>query len=637
MFDLEGENGYKLHRELNSYSAWSPNSTVSLEHLKEKQDCYGHLLCKCTHIRIEKNINAKTLVRNQRNNIALLHAKLPKRRIILCNDMSNSALIKIQKSIQNDLNVTESMETKQEIINPLAGGGIAAAAALAAQRIQNKKESTDGVLCSSFSLSKKVDLIEIPISCSFSEFIFTFELLQEFLELSVHSETLILNDYLLEKLDLITEFDISEYVINSACGDVEADPHDVASYLCLHRIYRERFIITKSSFDKENAIKTLATSIDIIDHSNAVGMVGWLNYGKSHDLHKSLERPFEILASLASFHALSKDWSSSTNVLRSLILRCEQHLPLYHPITITTLIDLAAAMMENGEIEGSIRFSQRARNRLMMYLNEQEDGCMMMHSMNMELKDEFQNDGEEYYKLVGLDHLEMLKAFVLSMDTLVEREMMSLLRGNHPMKCLYFCFVGDSYSVLASSLSTISKHTIDHLVRPEHSSGSTIAWATAGKFYRKALRGWVSSGVCHPDVMSTTCSLARCLKELGRMNEALNLLSSVINSSLQKLQHCAKKRKFRPKIFEAVAKCIWTLATYTAEDKPNQEGRISCMKLLKTAIELLEDNYKKPVADEDLLKTFKMEFNNLMKGKGRILSTHELDKTSERSGVFVTV
>ena len=140
MFDLEGENGYKLHRELNSYSAWSPNSTVSLEHLKEKQDCYGHLLCKCTHIRIEKNINAKTLVRNQRNNIALLHAKLPKRRIILCNDMSNSALIKIQKSIQNDLNVTESMKTKQEIINPLAGGGIAAAAALAAQRIQNKQD-----------------------------------------------------------------------------------------------------------------------------------------------------------------------------------------------------------------------------------------------------------------------------------------------------------------------------------------------------------------------------------------------------------------------------------------------------------------------------------------------------------------
>jgi hypothetical protein len=74
------------------------------------------------------------------------------------------------------------------------------------------------------------------------------------------------------------------------------------------------------------------------------------------------------------------------------------------------------------------------------------------------------------------------------------------------------------------------------------------------------------------------------------------------------------------------------LATYTAELKPNQEGRIACMKLLKTAIKLLEDKSQHTTEEgKSLIQTFKKEFNKLMKGKP-ILKT---PKTAQMA--FVTV
>ena len=550
---------------------------------------------------------------------------------------AQAAMKKKMKNNQND------SDNSAKPINTLTGGYVAAAAAQAPMRKMkdNQIDSNDTAMPSNPFVGHSFVESTITDPCKRKDrvrlsyipfFTFSFEDMQEYLLGQNCLDSFLLKDSVLEKLDTIPDLEVSDNLINFACEDIEADPHDVAIYICLHRIYRERFLITKSQFDKESALKALSTSIGIIDHSNAIGMAGWFGFGKNHDLDRTLERPFEILSSLASFYALSSDWHSSTNVLRSLILRCEQHLPLYHPITITTLVDLAATMMENGETEHAIKFSQRARSRLLMYLNEQEDACVMMQTWHMDSEDQCPTIGGEYYKLVGLDHLAMLKTFALSLNALVKREMMALLPGNHPMKLLYQCFVGDTYSVLASSLMVVADHSSDDHICSDSKAGSETAWTTAGKFYRKALRGWtLAYGVCHPDVMSTSCSLARCLKELGRMGEALKLLSSVVNSSLLKMQH-KPKLKSNPCAKEGLVKCIWTLATYTAELKPNQEGRIACMKLLKTAIKLLEDKSQHTTEEgKSLIQTFKKEFNKLMKGKP-ILKTPETAQMA-----FVTV
>ena len=429
-------------------------------------------------------------------------------------------------------------------------------------------------------------------------------------------------------------------VLKRAFLDIRNRPHDVCLYLCIHEIYTKRYLETKSDIDRKNAEKAIVRSIEMIDNANAIGMVGWIGFSERHVLDRALERPFETISNLASFYGLTNNWDSSISVLRSLVLRCDQHLPLYHPITIANLIDLSAALLQNNEIDLAYKFSRRARDRLKMYLCEQDEGCSMMRSVRKRsIPDSAEIRGEEYYKLVGLDHLDMLKAFVQNMDDLRTRRMMSIL-ADHPMKFLYLCFLGDSYSVLASNLSS---GCVDLNSRAKNKllAESEEAWLMAGKYYRTALVGWTKMklGRDHPDVISTSCSLARCLTELGRRREALRLLSSIVESAKRRLEATKSCQKDEITAFDAIlsppnqttqsltsntyetwAICIWSMATYTVEESPNEEGRVRAMKLLEFGIELLENHIFEDNSSSErshqLLAIFRTEFDEMFEGKG---------------------
>jgi hypothetical protein len=438
--------------------------------------------------------------------------------------------------------------------------------------------------------------------------------------------------------------DLLEYALKNASMDISARPHDASLYLCIHDLYVERFLRTKSEADKKNAEKAILRSIEMIENANAIGMVGWVGYGKRHVLDRALERPFETQSNLASFYGLTNNWNASVSVLRSLILRCDQHLPLYHPITITTLVDLAAALLENGESDLAFKFCRRARDRLLMYLHEQDEACSRMQTMRKSSStDHDRSQNEEYYKLVGLDHLDMLKVFAKNMNDLLSRKMMSVQRWCHPMRLLFFCFVGDSFSVLASNISRESDKLRDSQAQSEYCAESESTWTMAGKYYKQALRGWAKiKEPNHPDIMSTACSLARCLSELGRKREALRLLSSIVESAKRALDveqtssqedgvttcgispapssDLEKKpnQRYTTNTVETLVVCVWSMAVYTMEDRPNEEGRVRAMGFLKSGIEILEKHGAKINKSErasQLLVLFKDEFNRMFEGK----------------------
>jgi len=442
--------------------------------------------------------------------------------------------------------------------------------------------------------------------------------------------------------------ELSGVLASTACADIDENPHDLSLYLCLYQVYVTRYSLTEDSFDRDNAEKAVGTSLEIIDHSNAVGMVGWLDYGKSHVLDRTLERPFEALSDLAAFHASNRDWEAAQEVLCSLVLRCEQHLPLYHPIVISALLDLASSFLSLGKRNHAVKITQRASKRLSMYLGEQEQACSMMHSMHNK-SSKSDPDPIGYHKHMGLDHLAMLKAFVSNMRYLRRRMMLTVLGRKHPMSLLFDNFLGDSLSVLGiclefESLNICSKDSKDSV--DERLSGeSKLVWMVAGEYYRTALKGWTeSNGMRHPNVPSTACGLARCLRELGRRKEALKVLSSVIASRHNVERHQKYKThealvpvpltikppalsggwhtivSIQSRYSHSIAICLWSMAIYVVEETRNENGRMRAHKLLHTAIEEIQSSIDAQVKCKEksidnrcneLLTTLENEAKNL--------------------------
>lgn len=432
--------------------------------------------------------------------------------------------------------------------------------------------------------------------------------------------------------------ELSGVLASTACADIAENSHDLSLYLCLYQVYVTRYSLTKDVFDRDKAEKAVGTSLEIIDHSNAVGMVGWLDYGKSHVLDRTLERPFEALSDLAAFHASNRDWEGALEVLCSLVLRCEQHLPLYHPIVIAALLDVASSFLSLGQRSHAVKFTQRASKRLSMYLGEQEQACSMMHNMHNK-SSKSDPDPIGYHKHVGLDHLTMLKAFVSNMRYLRRRMMLTVLGRNHPMSLLFDNFLGDSLSVLGICLefesrnicSEDSKVSVDERLSGE----SKLVWMVAGEYYRTALKGWTeSNGMRHPNVPSTACGLARCLRELSRRKEALKVLSSVItsrqNAGRQQISNLHEALvpipltinppalsgdwhllvSVQSRHSHSIAICLWSMAVYVVEETPNENGRMRAQKLLHTAIEEIQNSINAQVECND--KTIDNRCNELL-------------------------
>ena len=116
------------------------------------------------------------------------------------------------------------------------------------------------------------------------------------------STDFIYNDHLTDLASLST-LDLLNILIDVAYADMDNRSYDLSGYFCLYKVYSTKFLLSDEKYDKAQAVQLLNFCTEIIDHSNAVGMVGW-SYGPSSlVLDRAMERPFEILSELASFHA----------------------------------------------------------------------------------------------------------------------------------------------------------------------------------------------------------------------------------------------------------------------------------------------------------------------------------------------
>lgn len=586
MFDLVGERGYELHNELVKYERWSSRSpgVPRSDNTSMNQTYLKHMLCSCAQEapQVFQISGVRNMAVNYSDNNRRLKSQLPQRR--LCLDFCEKS---------NDTSKDQNSASQN-----------------APQ--QNSKISSD----------RNDDKFRPELSCDreccdFDFFIFSFDKIQEWLDDKIETNAMIMDAGDVEKL---SDLEISQFLVNSACKNIEEAPHDISLYICLHRIYKERFHITKFDFDRDNAVKAMSTCIEIIDSSNAKGMVGWLGYGKSNALDRSLNRSYETHSELASFYSEAKEWNTVYNVQASLLLRCEQQLPLYHPNTIAALLDLAAASIENGETSKAAKFSSRAMHRLKLYLDEQELACTKMLDICNKQSSQFINVA--VLRQFGFDHLEMMRAFVSSMNNLVNRQFSTTLQKNHQMTLLFLRLVGDSFSSFATILQNASHslHKKEHEVM-ELRSESLTAWMMAGKYYKIVLEaGARENDIYHPDVLSACSCFAHCLKQLGRLTQALKILSSILNSFLD----TARKRSqlvngssvYSTLNYEAkrcIITCVWQMAMYTAEYKKDGEGLLEAIELLNIAINFLVHSFQS--SEERLLKVLRGDLKRLLEGQ----------------------
>jgi hypothetical protein len=270
-------------------------------------------------------------------------------------------------------------------------------------------------------------------------------------------------------------------------------------------------------------------------------------------------------------------------VLRILIIQCEHHLPHHHPFTIASYLDLAAVLLNINDESSALKFINRARNHLNLYLTDQEDYCRS-HHQNVDPNDSETHDfslPEER----PLDVLTIFEANICEMRSYMERSMLKVLSSDHPIFLLSLCFVADALVVLATCEELIYKTT-------QTSSAFSLSdesWMLAGEHYRQALIGWIRSfGVIHPNVPAAACGLARCLHKTRQTSEAMELLTSVIDAIQDIYQDRSTTRNaidpgMKSASHQAVAHCLWMLATYSSENSNSIEGRRQVLRYLHAA------------------------------------------------------
>lgn len=427
------------------------------------------------------------------------------------------------------------------------------------------------------------------------------------------------------------ELDILVAVMEEAASEASANPRDLPSFYCLYLLAKRLEELSSTRTEDAGQSETLNTqskekkavfasgemdtlskrlllrSLAISNQASSLGMVGWLEYGSSNPLERTLSLPFEVLQRLACSFAASNDWIRASDVLSSLLMRCEQHLPTYHPTTLSTMLDLAASVMMAYDYSLAKGLIQRVSYLLAVYLSEHE----AMHFDKFRSRASFERNGKKFHLDNGADALSMIKAFAATFHEELSRKFLSLIGPNHKITLLNHSLVADSFSVLANCLSAGEAEKSLQKSSPS-ASGHLYYWSLAYTHYQQALRGWVKVGtLAHPNAASAAYSVARSLRELGRLDQALKILGALV-SSLQ--QHCTSAEDeddslatltFLPprsnyatraestfplpacRKEQSLVLCLWMMAVLTVDQSPDERGRIRALSLLHSASDAL--------------------------------------------------
>lgn len=446
------------------------------------------------------------------------------------------------------------------------------------------------------------------------------------------------------------DVDLFAAIMEVGIAEASANPRDLPSFYCLH--FLAQFNIEKmsaighslstSSLDqiskqkhetgKEDAKaatsllreklslskKFLLRSLAITNQATSSGMVGWLEYGSSNPLERTINLPFDVLQRLACNFAVRGDWSGASDVLSALVIRCEQQLPIYHPTTLASMLDLAASCMMATDYAFAQGVVKRVADRLALYLSEQETS----YFDTLRKRVAFEYETNRVCLLdTGADAVSMLKAFVTVFQNHLSREFMTLIGPNHEITLINQAFVGDALTVLANCLSAGESDSNDRKASTS-SGGHMYYWSLAYVHYQQSFKGWIAAhGLTHPNAAASAYSLARCLRELGKVDKALQVLSSVasslgnpsdsgtkkpaaLNSNGKHEEHLSTLTFLPPNSrtggrgahirlevsskVQSTVLCLWMTAVFSVEQIPDERGRFRALGLLRDASRVLQ-------------------------------------------------
>ena len=388
---------------------------------------------------------------------------------------------------------------------------------------------------------------------------------------------------------------------------------------------RERLSLSK---------KFLLRSLAITNQATSAGMIGWLEYGSSDPLERTISLPFDVLQRLACNFAVQGDWSGASDVLSALVIRCEQQLPIYHPTTLASMLDLAASCMMTNDYAFAQGVVKRVADRLALYLSEQESSYF--DTLRRRVAFEYETD-RVYLLDTSADAASMLKAFVTAFQNHLSREFMTVIGPNHEIALINQAFVGDALAVLANCLSAGESDSDDRSAST--SSGAHVYyWSLAYVQHQQSFKGWVAAhGLTHPNAAASAYSLARCLRELGKVDKALQVLSAVasslgntsgskkqtLNSSNKHEEHLSTLTFLPPNSrtggrgahlrlelsskVQSTVLCLWMTAVFSVEHIPDERGRFRALGLLRDASRVLQHALDQATEADDLSRETLLE------------------------------
>jgi hypothetical protein len=426
--------------------------------------------------------------------------------------------------------------------------------------------------------------------------------------------------------------------------EAQASPRDFSSFYCLYVLARRLdylYLVTRrpdDSKDVEKAsqawnvkvkeIQTIAKrlllrSLAISNQATSTGMVGWLEYGSSNPLERTLSLPFEVLGQLSCNLAAADDWDSASDVLGSLVLRCEQLLPPYHPTTLSAMLDLSAASSMAGNTVLAQGLITRVSDLLSLYLSQHE---RLFYERQQTLA-QFEYSGDKVVCFDdGEDIISLLKAFATSFLGQLSREFLRIVPPSHEVKLFNHSFVADALAVLANCLSAGEDRSTEPMPNSKKTVGESTSskahkyyWSLAYEHYQQALRGWLRvSTLTHPSTAATAYSVARSLRELGMLDQALKILTALTSALKENLENpqmqpsefshrmvflmpptfdksSGRKQNHAPALSlsescrneQTLVLGLWLMAVLTVEQSPDERGRIRALSLLHSASDAL--------------------------------------------------
>ena len=203
------------------------------------------------------------------------------------------------------------------------------------------------------------------------------------------------------------------------------------------------------------------------------------------------------------------------------------------------------------------------------------------------------------------------------------------------MLLMNHCYLADSISVLANCVG--ASETLFG-VSPDARNSSKYYWQAAYVHYETAFKGFLrsKSSLSDDSVVSVAYGVARCLRELGYREKALQILSSLVSALGQQEAKLGSIRNYkqvhrherdkergigdqneeepnsislsfvpnlggasrsllltqsnrrRGRREQSMALCLWLMAIFSVEEHPNERGRMRALSLLHAASEALQ-------------------------------------------------